>query len=152
MQFDQYSCLANLLNIFQFSPKIIGFCPKFQKLIWTLKNVFHYLVELVETNLLIYNTLQFDQYSRLSILLKIVWFSVANLKKNSKFEKGVLLLCRACWDKSIEIYHQRFRIKMKYSDSFEGRRNRLWYRLNRFQNVLSKTFQLTFDTHFNAEN
>ena len=33
------------------------------------------LVELLETNLLIYNTLQFDQYSRLSILLNIFWFS-----------------------------------------------------------------------------
>ena len=39
------------------------------------KNSSVVLVELLETNLLIYNTLQFDQYSRLSILLNIFWFS-----------------------------------------------------------------------------
>ena len=38
-------------------------------------------------NSLIYNTLQFDQYSRISILLNTFQFSVKNSKMNSKFEK-----------------------------------------------------------------
>ena len=59
------------------------------------------------------------------------------------------LVCRARWDKSINVLHQRFRIKMKSSYSFEDRgtdgRNRFW-------NVLWKIFQMIYDTPTKAEN
>ena len=45
------------------------------------KKAFHQFVELVETNSLIYNTLHFDQYSRLAFRFNIFRFST-----NSKFE------------------------------------------------------------------
>ena len=52
------------------------------------------LIVETEINPLIYNTLQFDQYSRLAILLNIFWFSAKNiwftlkiLKTNLKLEK-----------------------------------------------------------------
>ena len=63
--------------------------PKFEK------KTSYWYVELVETNPLIYNTLQFDQYSRLTILLKKFRVSVKNLKINSKFDKNFSLVCRA---------------------------------------------------------
>ena len=64
--------------------------PKFEK------KTSYWYVELVETNTLIYDTLQSDQYSRLTILLKKKnRFSVKNLKINSKFDKIFLLVCRA---------------------------------------------------------
>ena len=53
MQFDQDSRLAILLNIFWFSAKILK---------TDLKPAFRKFVELIETNPLIYNTLQLDQY------------------------------------------------------------------------------------------
>ena len=34
-----------------------------------------------------YNTLQFDQYLSLAIILKFLWFLAKNLKKILKFEK-----------------------------------------------------------------
>ena len=66
-----------------------------------LKKVFHLFVELVKTNLLSYNTLQFDQYSRLAISLNILWFSAINSKKNLK--KSFILVCRAHWDESNDV-------------------------------------------------
>ena len=57
---------ASLVFIYLY---IIGFQPKFQK-------------EIVETNSVIYNTLQFDQYSRLAICLYIFRFSDKNSKTN----------------------------------------------------------------------
>ena len=42
-------------------------------------------VEIVETNLLIHNTLHFDQYSCIAIRLNFFRFSATNLKTNSKF-------------------------------------------------------------------
>ena len=65
-----------ILNNF-INSKII---PKFEK------KAFHQLVELVESNPLIHNTFDFDQYSRLSIRLNIFWFSAKKVK--SKFEKS----------------------------------------------------------------
>ena len=50
--------------------------PKFEK------KTFHLFVELVEKYPLIYNTLQFDQYSRLAILLNIFWSSAKIQKTN----------------------------------------------------------------------
>ena len=64
------------------------FCPNFHKLIWNLKKAFNYFVELLETNPLIYNTLQFDKYSRLAILLINFYFLAENSKTNLKFEKS----------------------------------------------------------------
>ena len=39
----------------------------------------------------------------------------------SKFKKSFPLVCRACQDESIDIQHQRFRIKTDASYSFEDR-------------------------------
>ena len=39
------------------------------------------IATIVEANPLIYNTLHFDQYSRIAIRLDIFWFSVNNSKK-----------------------------------------------------------------------
>ena len=69
-------------------------------------------------NPLIYNTLQFDQYSRLAISLKLFRFSVNNSKTKSSY-------------------------------SFEDRGTD---RQNRFRNVLSKTFQMIYDTPNKSEN
>ena len=44
-------------------------------------------VELVETNPLMYSTLDFDQYSLLAISLNIYQFSANNSKTDLKFEK-----------------------------------------------------------------
>ena len=55
--------------------------PKFEK------KTSHQFVELFESNPLTYNTLHFDQYSRLSIRLNIFWFSAKISKTNLKFEK-----------------------------------------------------------------
>ena len=43
------------------------------------EKAFHKFVELINMNPFLYNTLQFDQYSRLTIILKIFWFSAKNL-------------------------------------------------------------------------
>ena len=59
---NSYLRLAILLNIFRFSAKFLKTNLK--------KKNFHYFVELIETNPLMYNTLQYDQYSRLAILVK----------------------------------------------------------------------------------
>ena len=64
-----------------------------------------------------YNTLHFDQYSRLSICLNIFEFSVNNTKNNLKFEKKIV--CRDHRDESIDV-QQRFRIRTKDSYSFKG--------------------------------
>ena len=55
-------------------------------------------------NLLVYNTLHFDQYSRLAISLKICLFSANNSNTNSKFEKSFPLVCRSRWDESTDVY------------------------------------------------
>ena len=85
----------------------------FENLFRNLKKVFRQFVELVESNPLIYNTLHFDQYSRLTILLDIFRYSAKISKTNYKFEKNFPLVCRACQDESIDVQHQRFRIKTK---------------------------------------
>ena len=77
---------------------------------------FHNIVELVETNPLMYNTLHFDQYPRLVIPSNILQFSA----NNSKFEKKKIKVQVFVW--------------------------RSWYRRNRFRNVLSKTFRMIYDT------
>ena len=87
--------------------------------IW--KKAFHRFVELVETNLLICNILHFDQYSRLAIRLNIFLFSANNSKTKSKFGISFPLACRSCWDKSIDVQYQRFKIKTKSGYSFEYR-------------------------------
>ena len=51
------------------------------------KKTFHQFVKLVETNILIYNTLQLDQYSRLAIRLNIFQFWAIYSKTKLKFEK-----------------------------------------------------------------
>ena len=51
-----------LFKKYRFSVKNLKANSKFEK-------AFHKFVEFVETNLLIYNRLQFDQYSGLAILL-----------------------------------------------------------------------------------
>ena len=56
------------------------------------------LVELFETNLLIYNALNFDQYSHLAISFVIFRFSANNSKMNLKFEESFSLFSRACRD------------------------------------------------------
>ena len=53
--------------------------PKFKK-------SFHKFVEHVDTNPLINNTLNFDQYSCLAICFDIFRFSAINSKTNLKFE------------------------------------------------------------------
>ena len=67
------------------------------------KKYFHWFVDLVESNPLIYNTLQFDQYSRITVRLNIYCFSAKISKTNSKFEKSFTLVCRTSQDKSIDI-------------------------------------------------
>ena len=52
-------------------------------------------VEFVKTKQLIYSTLQFDQYSRLTILFSIFRFSSKFSKTNLKFRKSFTLICRA---------------------------------------------------------
>ena len=65
-----------------------------------LKKAFYEFVELVEKNPLIYNTLQFDQYSRLDIF----WiFSVFGQNFENEFEKSFSLVCRARSDESIDV-------------------------------------------------
>ena len=49
--------------------------------------------------------LHFDQYPRLSIRSNIFKFSANNSKTNSKFQEYFPLVCRACWDESIDIQH-----------------------------------------------
>ena len=46
-------------------------------------------------------------------------------------------------NKSIDVYYEIFRIKIKSHYSFEDRGTD---RQNRFRNVLSKTFQIMYDT------
>ena len=75
----------------------------FLKIVINSKNDFEInktfqFVELVESNPLMYNTLPFDQYSRLAIRFNTFQFLVSN----SKFEKK-LLVCRARRDKSIDV-------------------------------------------------
>ena len=65
--------------------------------------------------------MQFDQYSRLTIVLNKFRFSAKNSKNNSKFEKSFPLVCRARWDKSIRVQHERFKIKIKSRYLFEDR-------------------------------
>ena len=62
------------------------------------KNALNYFVELVKRNPLIYNTLHFDQYSRLAFPLNIFLFSAINSKT-----KSFPLVCRARWDESIDV-------------------------------------------------
>ena len=114
MKFEQYSRLAFRLNIFRFLAIVI-----IQKFVGNLKKGFHKFVELVEMSPLTYNTLLFDQYSRLFIRLNIFRFSAINSTTNLK--KSLPLLCRARWDESIHVKHQRFRIKTKSWSSFEVR-------------------------------
>ena len=52
---------------------------------------------------------------------KFYGFWKKNSKMNSKLEKCFPLVCRPCWDKSIDVSHQIFRIKMKSSYLFEDR-------------------------------
>ena len=57
-------------------------------------------------NTLIYNTLQFDQYGQLDTSLffwKKFGFQSKILKTNSKFKKSFSSVCRAHWDKTIDI-------------------------------------------------
>ena len=60
-------------------------------------------VEFVKTKQLIYSTLQFDQYSRLTILFNIFRFSSKISKKNLKFRKSFTLVCRARLDEFINL-------------------------------------------------
>ena len=68
-----------------------------------IEKAFHWFVEFVKTNPLMYNTLQFGQYSRLAIRLNIFWFSAINSKTNLKYEKSFSIVCRACQDESIDV-------------------------------------------------
>ena len=52
-----------------------------------MEKTFHKFVELDKSNPLIYNTLHFDQYSRLPICLNIFQFYASNSNSNTKFEK-----------------------------------------------------------------
>ena len=63
------------------------FCQKIENLSEILKKAFHYFLELIETHPLIYNTLQFDQYSQLAILLNIFQDLAKISKNNLKVEK-----------------------------------------------------------------
>ena len=54
----------------------------------TWKKASHQFVELAESNTLIYNILQFDQYPRLTILLNIFRFSAKISKINLKLKKA----------------------------------------------------------------
>ena len=67
LQFNPYSHLLIFLLFFWLTAKTFSFRPKYWKPIWTLEKSLQIFVELIETNPLMYNTLQFDQYSRLSI-------------------------------------------------------------------------------------
>ena len=62
--------------------KLTRMIPKLEK------KTFHWLVEVVETNPLVYNTLHFDQYSHLTTLLNIFWFSAKITKIDLKFDKS----------------------------------------------------------------
>ena len=68
-----------------------------------------------------YNTLQFDQYSRLAIRLDNFRFSAINSKTNLKFEKKFPLVCRDSRNDPIDIQHRRFKTKIKASYSFVDR-------------------------------
>ena len=84
MRADQHKCLPHLACI---NPKPLlflkNYISKFEK------KSFHKFVEHVETNLLINNTLHFDQYPRLAICSNIfvfvfwpiIWKRIRNLKK-----------------------------------------------------------------------
>ena len=87
---SKLNCINPTPQLFEQLLLIQNMISKFEK-----KNTSYWYVELVETNPLIYNTLQFDQYSRLTILLKKFRFSVKDLKINSKFDKSFSLVCRA---------------------------------------------------------
>ena len=60
-----------------------------------MKKASHLFVKFVESNPLIYNTVKFDQYSRLAIRLNIFRFSANNSKTNQKYVKSFQLVCRA---------------------------------------------------------
>ena len=60
------------------------FWAKISKVILKFEIAFHKFVELIETNSLIYNTLQFDQYSHLAILFD--YFSFFDQKFRNEFE------------------------------------------------------------------
>ena len=95
MHFDQYSHLAIRLNYMNIS----WFSANNSKM--NLKKI-HEFVELVEANpLTYYNTLQFDQYSRLAIRF---FFFANNSKMNLKFDKeNYPLVSRAHRDESIDV-------------------------------------------------
>ena len=59
-----------------------------------------------------------------------------------KFEESFTLACEARRDESIDVQHQRFRIKTKFSYLFEDHSTD---RRTQFQNVLSKTFQMIYE-------
>ena len=87
---DQHKCLPTSLALTQpcYSLNIFCFWPIIRERIRNLKKKnFHWFVELVKTNPLMYNTWHFDQYSRVAICLNIFWFSANNSKPNLKFEK-----------------------------------------------------------------
>ena len=68
--------------------------------------------------------MHFDQYARgLNIFrfpAKIFGFR-PKIRKQIRNLKKILLICKARWDESIDVKHQRFGIKMKSSYSFEYR-------------------------------
>ena len=71
-------------------------------------------------NTLIYDTLHFDQYSRLSIHLNIfILFLAITSKTNMKLEKNFPLVCRARWEESLDVQHQTFKKNTKPYYSFE---------------------------------
>ena len=67
-----------------------------------MKKAFYSFVELVKTTPLIYNTLHFDQYSRLAIRLNIFRYSAIKSETILKFEKNPLV-CWARYDKFIDV-------------------------------------------------
>ena len=55
--------------------------------------------------------MQFDQYSRLAICLKIFGFWPIIRKRTWNMKKSFPLVCRASRDESIDVKHQRLGIK-----------------------------------------
>ena len=87
---------------FNLTPLLFKKLSLIQKLFKNLKKAFHHFVELVKTNLLLCNTMHFDQYSLLAILLNIFLFSANNSKTNLKKKT---FHNRARRDESIDVYN-----------------------------------------------